>query len=272
MAILEIPSHEDKPNVELVINSILSFMCKCINDSLSSKKNVEMLIDHYSERKLKQAWSLIRSLLEKKDRPKRKHINYDNSTKDMKIILVAKQIVKMVKSANKSKNIVLASSKLNLPMIYNTPNDHIENNFDDKSSNKIQSQSVNNSINNSNSAQNSLVNSDCQMRQNPNTTIFDNIDCDLTCCTAAHISGVKCDSSISHRKDANNDLVPQINAPSSVTHVVSETCLQKQHQNVCHHCKHCTTQHHLSNQPMSTGAVSLPPEVLATLKAIQTNS
>ena len=97
MAILEIPMPNSDDNLELIINSILSFTNKCLADKLRSEKIIKLLTDNYSEKNLNKAWKFSRSLLEKNDRPKRLNVNYENRSNNKNSNLLASQIIKMVK-------------------------------------------------------------------------------------------------------------------------------------------------------------------------------
>ena len=97
MAILEVPMPNKGDNLEIILNSILTFTNKCLADNVKTDKIVKLLTNNYTENDLKKAWEFSRSLLEKKDRPKCRNANYDNSSEKLKSTIVAKQIVRMVK-------------------------------------------------------------------------------------------------------------------------------------------------------------------------------
>ena len=123
--ILEIPVQNSDTKIELAINSVLAFTNKCICDNFKSEKIVKMLIGFYNEMELKQAYEFCRSLLEKKDRPKRDNVNY-NTFEKTNTINMSKQIISMVKLVIKNKNIMLASRNLNVPLVYTNTNDIID--------------------------------------------------------------------------------------------------------------------------------------------------
>ena len=189
MAILEIPRPNSDDNLELILNSILSFTNKCLADHLDTKKIIKLLTSNYAEKDLIKAWELSRSLLEKKDRPKRGNVNYDSSPKNLKINLVAKQIVKMVRILKKSDNKILASTKLNIPMIYGNKC------VNAKKGKKVNSKPPKNTASKSNINKSifELLNEPirlddrasfgCQVKQfSLTSTLHDTIDCELTCC------------------------------------------------------------------------------------------
>ena len=115
--VLEIPIEKSGKNLEIAINSVLTFTSKCINDQLKSEQIVKLLCDFYHGNILKTAYQFCRSLLEKKHKPKRINANYESSG-SIKIVTMCRQIVKLVKLLLKSKNIMLASRDLNVPLIY----------------------------------------------------------------------------------------------------------------------------------------------------------
>ena len=53
----------------------------------------------------------------KKDRPKRLKGNYNNS-ENINVVQICKQIISMTKLLRKTKNIMLASKNLNVPLVY----------------------------------------------------------------------------------------------------------------------------------------------------------
>ena len=100
--VLEIPLKKSGKNIEIAINSVLTFISKCINDQLKLDQIVKLLCNYYHGKDLKQAYEFCRSLLEKKDKPKRRNANYESSG-NIKIVSMCKKIVKLVKLLKKIK-------------------------------------------------------------------------------------------------------------------------------------------------------------------------
>ena len=124
--ILEIPGQNSAKKIELAMNSVLTFTNKCISDKITSEKIKKMLTGFYDEKDLKQAYEFCRSLLEKKDRPKRENANYNNLEK-VNVLNMSKQIISMVKLLKRTKNVMLASRNLNVPLAYINANEKIDN-------------------------------------------------------------------------------------------------------------------------------------------------
>ena len=81
---------------QLVLNSILSYTNKGLNEGIKGKLMSELLLHFFTQDQLTNAWSLVRSLLKKRDRPQRDKSNYVCSNQNAN--LIAKQIITMVKN------------------------------------------------------------------------------------------------------------------------------------------------------------------------------
>ena len=66
--------------VELVLNSLLSYTAAALNKGIKMKQLAELLLHFFGTHKLESAWKLACSLLKKKDRPQREQANYKIST------------------------------------------------------------------------------------------------------------------------------------------------------------------------------------------------
>ena len=99
---------------QLVLNSILSYTNKGLNEGIKSKQMSELLLHFFNQDQLTSAWSLVRTLLKKKDRPQRDKSSYVCSNQNTS--LIAKQIITMVKNVRSDPQIILGSCELQVPL------------------------------------------------------------------------------------------------------------------------------------------------------------
>ena len=112
-------------NVQLVLNSVLCYTKKGLESFIKVKQLTDILINIFDEDQLNNSWNLARSLLKKKDRPLRGQSNYiSHSTQ--KSIVIGKQIVKMCKQISCDKSIILASSDLSFPVLFEKADSSLE--------------------------------------------------------------------------------------------------------------------------------------------------
>ena len=102
---------------ELVLNSVLSFTKKCLENAQKTIQIRKMLIGHYTEKEIKEAYNLAKSLLRKEDRPKRQMVNYQCEV-SLKLHNICKQVIAMVKTIRNRPHIILSSYDLNVPLQY----------------------------------------------------------------------------------------------------------------------------------------------------------
>ena len=107
--------------VQLVLNSVLSYTKKGLNEYIKSKQLTDLLISFFEKQQLNSSWNLARSLLKKKDRPLRGQPN-NLSCMTQKTVVIAKQIVKMTKQIICDDKIILASVDLLFPVQFVVPN------------------------------------------------------------------------------------------------------------------------------------------------------
>ena len=74
--ILDFSYNKNGPKMTLVLNSVLSYVAKCISNKLKMSDISKFIKDFYNETDINHAWKLSRSFLQKKDRPKRQIGNY----------------------------------------------------------------------------------------------------------------------------------------------------------------------------------------------------
>ena len=72
-AILEISQNGNI--IQVVLNSVISYISKCLDERIKTQELIKILIKNYNEHILSESSELARSLLNKKDRPKRKIAN-----------------------------------------------------------------------------------------------------------------------------------------------------------------------------------------------------
>ena len=117
-AILEIS--QDGVVIQMILNSVLSFVNKSVDEGLKTDDIIKLLIGHYNEKLITESADLARSLLRKEDRPKRKNAKNQTSV-SLKMTVIAKKLISMVKTLRKKfPHIVFASYGLNVPLKYAT--------------------------------------------------------------------------------------------------------------------------------------------------------
>ena len=118
-AILE--CEENGQKIQVVLNSVMSYTSKCLDERIKTKDIEKILINNYNQSELTDSSKLARSLLNKEIRPKRNKANYLNVV-PMKLSEVCKMLICCVKTIKKDPRFILASYGLNVPLQYASNN------------------------------------------------------------------------------------------------------------------------------------------------------
>ena len=101
----------------MILNSVISFTSKCLDEGLKTKDLVDLLLGHYDRKALIESVDLARSLLKKEERPKGIKANY-RSVAPLEPREICRLLISMVKVLKKSPYFVFASYGLNVPIAY----------------------------------------------------------------------------------------------------------------------------------------------------------
>ena len=122
-AILEISQNGNK--IQMILNSVLSFTSKCLDEGLKPKDIILLLLKHYNQKLLSESVDLARSLMKKDQRPKRVKANYQSNA-PLKPFESCKLLIKIARELKKNPMFVFASFGLNVPLDYASINDNID--------------------------------------------------------------------------------------------------------------------------------------------------